>query len=96
MNTNAVTLHLSITGRVQQVGYRESMRAEALALHLRGWVRNRSDGSVEATLQGTAADVDRLLRWCHRGPPHARVHNVHASPIDDAAPLGSFERLPSA
>jgi acylphosphatase len=68
--------HLSIHGRVQGVGYRWSLCAEAAALGLRGWVRNRRDGSVEALLEGVPEAVERLTVWAQRGPPAARVERV--------------------
>lgn len=68
--------HLAIHGRVQGVGYRWSLSAEARALGLSGWVRNRSDGSVEALICGTRGAVDALTAWAHHGPPSARVERV--------------------
>ena len=73
------TLHLSITGRVQGVGYRDSIRAQALAAGCTGWVRNRRDGSVEAVIEGTAEAVAGVLAWARRGPPAARVDHVEVS-----------------
>jgi acylphosphatase len=70
------TLRLVIQGRVQGVWYRESMRIEAERLGVAGWVRNRRDGSVEATLQGEAGAVDALVRWAWNGPPAARVDAI--------------------
>ncbi len=70
------TLHLQITGRVQGVWYRESMRREAERLGVVGWVRNCSDGSVEAVAQGPAEAVDALVKWAHAGPPQARVERI--------------------
>ncbi len=74
------TLHLVMHGRVQGVWYRDSMRREALCLGVRGWVRNRSDGAVEAMVQGEAGAVDALLSWAHRGPPLAQVERVDTAP----------------
>ncbi len=92
------TRRLRISGRVQGVGFREALRAEALARGLTGWVRNRSDGTVEALLQGEPAAVDAVAAWARRGPPAARVERVddHAATGDLASPRASFERLPTA
>jgi acylphosphatase len=70
------TLHLVIQGRVQGVWFRDSMRREAERLAVCGWVRNRSDGAVEAMVQGEAGAVDALLTWAQRGPPLAKVDRV--------------------
>ncbi len=73
------------------------MQAEAQALGVRGWVRNRRDGTVEAFLQGPAEAVEALTAWAGRGPSLARVAEVRATPgPPGAAPLERFERLPSA
>ena len=69
-------LRLEVRGRVQGVGYRWAMVGEARRLGLCGWVRNRRDGSVEATVEGPAEVVDRLIAWAHRGPSSARVTAV--------------------
>lgn len=75
-----VTWHIQITGRVQGVGYRDALCAEALARHLSGWVRNRRDGTVEAVLQGDQAAVDAVIAWARHGPPAARIASVKSSP----------------
>jgi len=67
---------LHITGRVQGVAFRASTVATARALGLSGWVANRADGSVEAVAEGDDAAVTALVRWCHYGPPAARVDRV--------------------
>lgn len=72
-------LHLAIHGRVQGVFYRDSMRREAQRLGVAGWVRNRSDGTVEAVVQGDANEVDAIVRWARRGPEHARVERVETN-----------------
>lgn len=67
---------LRITGRVQGVSYRASMLDEAQRLGLTGWVRNLSDGSVEALVQGTEADLKQILAWAYQGPTAARVDKI--------------------
>jgi len=78
------SLHLVIHGRVQGVCFRDSMRREAYRLGVAGWVRNRSDGTVEAVVQGDATDVDAMLRWAHHGPELAQVTQVEIVPDDGA------------
>jgi acylphosphatase len=67
---------LVIRGRVQGVSYRANTAREAGRLGLTGWVRNRADGSVAVEAQGTPAQVDALIAWCHAGPPAAVVTSV--------------------
>ena len=71
-----VRAHVVVRGRVQGVWYRGSMQEEAARLRVGGWVRNRSDGTVEAEIEGERADVDALIAWAHHGPPGARVADV--------------------
>ena len=80
MSDETVTRQLRIHGRVQGVYYRASMVAKATRLGLHGWVRNRSDGSVEALVQGPADAVQTLIAWAHQGPEAARVERVQVSP----------------
>jgi acylphosphatase len=90
------TQSFRITGRVQRVWYRASMCAQAQALEVQGWVRNRSDGSVEARCQGTAAQLETLHRWCLVGPPNARVEAVQVQALPaPQAPLGAFRQVES-
>ena len=65
-----------VQGRVQGVFFRASAAQQAADRGLAGWVRNEADGSVVAVFQGSRADVDDLIDWCHRGPPAARVTKV--------------------
>ena len=73
-----LTRRLIICGRVQRVGFRWALRAQATALGLCGWVRNRSDGSVEALVCGTPEAVESITEWAWLGPPSARVERVLA------------------
>jgi acylphosphatase len=65
-----------VSGRVQGVSYRASTASEARRLRLVGWVRNRSDGTVELEAEGPTAEVAALLDWCGRGPALADVTGV--------------------
>lgn len=74
--------HIFIEGRVQGVGYRDFVRRHAQRLGIKGWVRNRSDGSVEAHLVGSLADVEALFAELRKGPPHAQVSNLRFGDYD--------------
>lgn len=85
--------HLIVHGRVQGVGYRWSMARAAEGLGVRGWVRNRRDGTVEALVVGKAAAVDAMVDWARRGPQQARVERVElAEAIEDAGAPEGFEQ----
>ena len=76
-----------VSGRVQGVFFRDDCRREAGAAGVAGWVRNRSDGRVEAVFEGEPDAVDRLVAWCRRGPPSALVSAVEVvseEPTGDA------------
>jgi len=80
-----------VTGRVQGVGYRYFARGHARSLGLRGWVRNRFDGSVELHAEGPAAALDALEALLRQGPPHADVSGLERLAPDDAGDYGDFE-----
>lgn len=71
-----VKAHVFIDGRVQGVFYRASAYSEARLLNIKGWVKNCLDGGVEAIFEGKKEDVDKMINWCHKGPPGALVKEV--------------------
>jgi acylphosphatase len=88
------TLRLVIRGRVHGVGFRYAFADEARSRGLRGWVRNRRDGSVEAIVAGLAAEVDAIVAWSRRGPSAAQVTAVETTAAD--GDFASFEVAPTA
>jgi acylphosphatase len=82
---------LRIRGMVHGVGYRVWVEREALALGLRGWVRNRRDGSVEVVAGGPPQGVASLIERCRIGPPLARVEAVE---VEEASVLDLGYRRP--
>ncbi len=92
----ALQARLTIKGRVQGVGYRDWAMTRARQLDLAGWVRNRSDGSVEALIVGDEGAVGTMIEACWQGPAMARVDAIDIEPIDlDILPAG-FTQLPTA
>jgi acylphosphatase len=73
-------MRVRVRGRVQGVFFRAETRARAESLGLAGWVRNASDGSVEAVFEGESERVDSMVEWCRRGPGGAIVDDVEAVP----------------
>jgi acylphosphatase len=67
-----------VSGRVQGVGYRFSTASEARRRHITGWVRNLSDGRVEAVFEGDLPSVVQILEWCQHGPVGAVVQALQA------------------
>ena len=88
--------HLRITGLVQGVGYRASFEQQARALGLSGWVRNRTDGSVEAAVRGKPEALEAIIAWSRRGPRAAQVRDIAVNDIEDASVhKARFEVLPT-
>jgi acylphosphatase len=65
-----------VSGLVQGVWFRDSCREEARRLGIAGWVRNRTDGRVEAVFEGEPDAVNEACNWCQHGPPHAQVVGI--------------------
>jgi len=88
MNPHAtITRHLVVHGLVQGVGYRWSMVQAAQRLGVRGWVRNRRDGKVEALVAGEPDAVEALVHWARQGPAGARVEAVDVTEADATSDL---------
>lgn len=71
-----VRCRVVVHGRVQGVFFRAACERVANGLGVKGWVRNRPDGSVEVVAEGRRDAVGKLLAWCRDGPPNARVDRV--------------------
>ena len=89
-----IVLRLEIRGLVQGVGYRWAMVEEARRLGVRGWVRNRRDGTVEAVVAGPSVAVDRIVAWAKRGPRAAVVDAVDV--LAGEGVFDSFEARPTS
>jgi len=83
--------HVLVSGQVQGVMFRETTRREADRRRVAGWVRNLSDGRVEAVFEGEEEDVRGLVQWCHRGPSRASVEAVDVDWEPVQGDLESFE-----
>jgi len=69
-------VHVIISGRVQGVWFRANTKNKAEQLGINGWVRNTSDGKVEALFEGEEGAIMEMIEWCHHGPPLADVKDV--------------------
>ena len=81
----AKRVHVTVSGRVQGVGFRHAAGQRARSFDVAGWVRNNADGTVEAVFEGEPERVDALVAWCRRGPGGARVDDVR---VELEAPNG--------
>lgn len=90
---NTVTRHLTVTGRVQGVGYRHFIARMAHDLQVTGWVRNRADGSVEVVICGASEAVYAMIERARRGPAQAMVNECRVS--DAHGEFTRFETLPT-
>lgn len=87
MDDNSQRLHAQVKGHVQGVSFRYYTQLRANELELRGWVRNRADGSVEVVAEGSLKRLEDLLAFLYRGSPSASVMHVDA---DWLAATGEF------
>ena len=85
-----VCVHVFIYGRVQGVFYRVNTKNKANELGLKGWVRNRYDGSVEALFEGDKDIVDKMISWCKKGPRLSIVEGVKINYEDYTGEYDNF------
>lgn len=90
MSSDMIRVHAMLSGRVQGVFFRAETRAAARRNGVSGWVRNTSDGRVEAVFEGGLEDVDQVVQWCRKGPPNARVDDIH---LQAGSYKGEFDRF---
>ncbi len=88
--TQKARARVVVGGRVQGVFFRYSTQEVANRLNVLGWVKNRWDGNVEAVFEGERDMVERMIEWCHRGPPGAHVQSVDKRWEDY---VGEFEQF---
>jgi acylphosphatase len=91
LTPDVIRRRVLVDGRVQGVFFRQSCRREAELRGVTGWVRNRSDGRVEAVFEGSPDAVEAMVAWCRGGPPGARVDEVEVA--DEAAEGPSAFRI---
>ena len=93
-DNDLTSLRLVIEGFVQAVGYRHFAIEEARKLGLNGWIRNRSNGTVEALASGTTQAVEAFVGACMRGPPGSTIKNIDLHKAEPPTERG-FHRRPS-
>lgn len=94
MSDEITTMNIRIEGQVQGCGFRDFAMREANGRKLRGWVRNRSDGSVEAVAHGPTKVVEEFIAVCMKGPHGAQVTAIDLQPTDPPQSIG-FVRRPT-
>ena len=82
MESELHCFQIKITGKVQGVWFRDSTLKKAQELGVKGFVENQSDGSVYIEAEGTKSVLDEFTKWCHEGPPFAKVENVAISDME--------------
>ncbi len=82
--------HIIIKGRVQGVWFRATIQEHAMACGVRGWVKNTYSGNVEAVFEGDEEDVEKLIRWCRKGPRGAIVNEVKVKTEEYSGEYSTF------
>ena len=87
--------HLLIFGKVQGVGFRYWLYAKAIKKNIRGWVKNKTTGEVEALLIGNNDDVNEIIKQCEKGPHSSNVTQVRIQNYKQEYSKKSFDILNS-
>lgn len=90
MAEDTVRKHVTISGEVQGVFFRETARRKATEAGVAGWITNRSDGRVEAVFEGPAEAVDELVEFCREGPTAATVEDLDVQ-TEEPESLSGFD-----
>lgn len=93
MSEELLTYRIIISGRVQGVFFRATMKDVADENNILGWVRNLNDGRVESLVRGRKTDLNKIIEWCRLGPDGARVDEIEVSLIQDTGRLQNFTIL---
>lgn len=88
-----IRVHLIISGNVQGVYFRKHTQDISLQNNVYGWVKNLVNGDVECVLEGLKSNVDKVMIWCHQGPPNSRVENVEIKYEDFTGHFTDFKIL---
>lgn len=88
---DVIRKHVIVRGEVQGVFFRDSTRKEAVSRGVSGWVKNRSDGAVEAVFEGPADAVNAMVEWCRSGPSRADVEDMDVSLEAETDDFDGFE-----
>lgn len=83
-------INVKVFGRVQGVGFRYAVQKRAEELNLKGWVRNRADGSVEAVAAGDGADIEKFLEWIRWRTIFAKIEEVR---VEKRKSTENFQRF---
>ena len=89
--TDNIQIKLVITGRVQGVFFRAETKKTADRLGINGYVKNLSDGSVEAVIKGDPASVSQMIEWCRTGPAISKVQSVKTEEISSVSNFNTFD-----
>lgn len=89
------TVRALISGRVQGVGYRAWAVRTAVHLGLTGWVRNLSNGDVEAVFSGSQERIEAMVEACKQGPEDARVDKIETFACKEDVEAGLFHARPT-
>ena len=89
--TDEARVHIFVSGRVQGIFFRENTKKKAQKLRITGWVRNLSDGRVEAVFEGEKDKIEDLVNWAKKGPMFAKVDGVEVILEEYKEEFNNFE-----